>query len=962
MQFKRVLLILLPASLFFVLCIQCIIIFLPDISTHIVHSALGPLPGNQSFDFTVSRLGVNYTQISDISLGEDLHLDTIRFAYRMDAKHIIRVEECVISGLNVTVHLDEKKRLRVSGFSFPQDKNQAHSGPVSDFNIHDFESYFAYLPADIVLKNSTLFFETGKERFCIPLEADIQLDRDKRRADMKLSVFPMNQKITLGAAADFLQNPVQINISAERFYPEMFFAILPEADQLPIKFRGPVNFSIETKGFSTFHFELTDLGLEPDPRLNINFANISGDLSFDKAAMALNADGTVRIISPGVNLEPFRFEFLSQITSGTVDHFSLTVKNEITKTWDITPERMALPLSTVDFFDHIQLFDPQLKLFVSGNFDHQAGRLAFSGTGLRGLGDNEVEPKNVLDISEFQVKTEFDGNFVRPEPLTHIKLDALIDKIAFKKNNLEMNTASLDVSSDAAFAFLKSDIVLNKAKVKIKSRLVHLKQEDKRVDSPELIIESGVKKGSTGKNFVINVDAVCNQSKIASNEVSAYVRKAGITGTIENPLSSDTRYQITPFLYDTDVTVKDQGLRVKGFHFKLPMTYPFKDIKAFGRAGAKKIILHDRIIPAVSAKVVQTSDCVVDVSGKVSHNEIPGLIIDVSARAGLDSGMSFFAKGQIATNRFSFTQKELLPYIPGIAGGYDLKFDVSAKADFSYINQKINSSADIQVSNGTINFVESGFLASGISTDMHFNDFLVPETLPGQYINIESFNAGRFNCNSGKIRFSLEDGKSVNIENLKFNWCNGIVSTEAFRLPSDNNTIQLTLYCDRLEMEDLFYQIGAFDAEGGGTLSGRIPVVMKNTEIGFDNGFLFSTPGEGGRIYIRNLDRMLAGIPKNTPEFSQLDLAGEALKNFEYKWVKLKLNTHGDTLAVNMQLDGKPLSALPFEYNRNLNSFIRVNAQSPGSNFQGIKLDVNLTLPFNQVIQMSNNLKRIMNP
>ena len=123
-------------------------LFLPDISTHIVHSALGPLPGNQLFDFTVSRIGVNYTQISNISFGEDLSLDSIRFTYRMDTKNIISVENIVISGLNITLHLDEKKRIRVSGFSFPQDKDVNHSDPV--FDISAFESYFAYLPAHIV--------------------------------------------------------------------------------------------------------------------------------------------------------------------------------------------------------------------------------------------------------------------------------------------------------------------------------------------------------------------------------------------------------------------------------------------------------------------------------------------------------------------------------------------------------------------------------------------------------------------------------------------------------------------------------------------------------------------------------------------------------------------------------------------------------------------------------------------
>jgi len=925
MPFKLILKILLPAFLLLVLCIQCIIIFLPDISKHIIQSSLGPLPGNQSLDFTVSRLGVNHTQISDLSFGEDLHLDTIRFAYHMDTKNIISVETFVISGLNLTLHLDEKKRIRISGFSFPRDKDKdvAHSDPVFGFNINAFESYFAYLPEHIVLKNSTIFIKTGKDRLCIPVEADVQLDRKKLFADMKLSIHPMNQKITAGATVDLLQGPLQIKISAERLYPEMLLTMVPGGNQALCKFDGPVNFAIETKDFSTFYFELNDLGLKLDPHLNINFPEISGVLSSDKTAMAFKAGGPVQIRSPGIDLGPFKFEILSQIASGTVDQFSLTLQNEITKPWNMTPKLMALSLSPVNFFDQIQLIDPQFRLFVSGNLEHQTGKLVFSGAGLKSFKNKEANHTDVLDISGLQVKTEFDGNFGRPESLTHIKLDALIDKLAFQKDDIEMNTASLDASSDAAFSFSNSNFVL---------------------DNP------------------IDFNVVCNKAKIVSKEITAFVKQAGITGKIEKPLSSDICFQIKPFLYDTDVTMKNKGIRAKGLYFELPVTYPFKDIKMFGRAGTKKLILHDKIAPVVSAKVVQTSDLAMDITGKVSHAGFPGLTIDFSARAGLDSAMNPFAKGQTVTNQFSITQNMLIPFIPGISEVDDLKFDIFTRADFSYTNQKINSSADIQVSNGTINSVESGFSASGISADMHFNDLMIPETLPGQYMNIDAFNAGRFNCSNGKVRFSLEDGNSINIENLKFNWCNGIVSTESFRLPSDDNAIHLTLYCDRLEMQDLFHQLGAFDAEGGGTLSGRIPVVVKNTEISFDNGFLFSTPGEGGRIFIRDLDRMLAGIPKNTREFSQLDLAGEALKNFEYKWVTLKLNTHGDTLGVNMQLDGKPVFALPFEYNRNLNSFVRIDAQSPGSNFQGIKLDVNLTLPFNQVIQFGNNLKRIMNP
>ena len=146
---------------------------------------------------------------------------------------------------------------------------------------------------------------------------------------------------------------------------------------------------------------------------------------------------------------------------------------------------------------------------------------------------------------------------------------------------------------------------------------------------------------------------------------------------------------------------------------------------------------------------------------------------------------------------------------------------------------------------------------------------------------------------------------------------------------------QLTLYCDRLELTQLLQQLGAFQAEGNGTLNGRIPVVYKAGNISFNNGFLFSTPGSGGRVAIENTNRLTAGIPMDTPQFSQLDLAQEALKDFKYEWAKLKLDTLGDTLSVAMELDGKPSKTLPFKYQKEFGGFIRVDAASPGSNFQG---------------------------
>lgn len=90
-----------------------------------------------------------------------------------------------------------------------------------------------------------------------------------------------------------------------------------------------------------------------------------------------------------------------------------------------------------------------------------------------------------------------------------------------------------------------------------------------------------------------------------------------------------------------------------------------------------------------------------------------------------------------------------------------------------------------------------------------------------------------------------------------------------------------------------------------------------------------------------------------------MDLAKEALKSYKYDWARLGFDTKGDQLLVKMEFEGKPENALPFVYKKELGSFVRVNADNPGSNFQGININVNLQLPFNRVLKFGNELNNL---
>ncbi|MBW2635861.1 MAG: hypothetical protein JRE14_17495 [Deltaproteobacteria bacterium] len=130
-----------------------------------------------------------------------------------------------------------------------------------------------------------------------------------------------------------------------------------------------------------------------------------------------------------------------------------------------------------------------------------------------------------------------------------------------------------------------------------------------------------------------------------------------------------------------------------------------------------------------------------------------------------------------------------------------------------------------------------------------------------------------------------------------------------------------------------------------------IPISIKKGRIRFDDGFLYSTPGDGGKISLSGADAIMAGIPRGTRQFFQVDLAREALKDFNYKWAKLRLVSEKDALRMRLQFDGKPGKILPFEYNQEFGGFIRVDADSRGSDFEGISLDVNFRVPLNDLLQ-----------
>jgi hypothetical protein len=245
----------------------------------------------------------------------------------------------------------------------------------------------------------------------------------------------------------------------------------------------------------------------------------------------------------------------------------------------------------------------------------------------------------------------------------------------------------------------------------------------------------------------------------------------------------------------------------------------------------------------------------------------------------------------------------------------------------------------------------------GIDLAVRMDDLPAFKSARKQRLQVTRLKLGDIEAQDLTVDFQLENDHTLFLEQAGLKWCQGRVNASALRIDSGKADYDLTLYCDRLNLAELLEQLGAARASGKGSVNGRIPIRFKDGRLSFDDGFLYSTPGQSGTIRLSGTGALLAGLPPGSPQHTQLDIATEALKDYSYRWAKLLLMSEKEILLLKLQLDGKPNRRLPFAYNQALGRFMRVKG-SGQAEFKGISIDLNFRSPLNEII----HYKELLNP
>lgn len=451
------------------------------------------------------------------------------------------------------------------------------------------------------------------------------------------------------------------------------------------------------------------------------------------------------------------------------------------------------------------------------------------------------------------------------------------------------------------------------------------------------------------------ISADCRMSAVdlivSAGDVRATISQLTAKGRVQRGEEGRAAAKGTVTLSGGGLEAMGKALRLKGVGMTLPLQWPVGgQTGPEGAVAIEAIAYGGRHLGALEGTLRQTP---------------AGFILSAEHWSRVLSGMGVWVSGQFpvfekkdAESRVDVSASwpesspdlNLGSLIPS-AKGVMINGDLSAKGHFRFGASGPSGVLEASFKNGWMRRKEQGIVVDGVDATVRLPYLPDIHSAPAQELTIRKAAFGQAAITNAAVAFQIEPTGSLLIEQSRFRWAGGRVSGHAVRIAPGTDVYNVVLYCDRLSLAEVLRQFGAAEAEGEGTVNGRVPIRLAKGDVTFDDGFLYSTPGDGGTIHVSGAAMLTAGIPKGTAQFSQIDLAREAMKDYRYEWAKLRLNTEGEDLIMALHLDGKPMNPLPFVYKKETGGFVRVEDDQVGSRFQGIRLDVNFRLPLNRILQ-----------
>ncbi|HOW44935.1 MAG TPA: YdbH domain-containing protein [Candidatus Aminicenantes bacterium] len=274
------------------------------------------------------------------------------------------------------------------------------------------------------------------------------------------------------------------------------------------------------------------------------------------------------------------------------------------------------------------------------------------------------------------------------------------------------------------------------------------------------------------------------------------------------------------------------------------------------------------------------------------------------------------------------TQLEALhPALKGLAAGGRLEAHARIRAD----GRRLKGSAGLDIAGAGFGFAAAGLSLSGLHGAVQLDDWLEFVTPPDQRLRFTELRWQGLILRDGEVAFRGLGAGALQIESGRFGWSGGTVLIDPLRLEPGAAEPVVTLRCRDVDLAAMLNALAGEEiVSGDARLSGVVPLKLAGGRPVFLDGRLESDPTHSGRLRVSRPEAISGGQA----------LVEEAIRDFRWNWIKVRLDGRDDRLNLVFSIDGAPAAKLPLRYDRKKKDFVRDPKGRPSVELKGLLLDI----------------------
>jgi hypothetical protein len=246
-------------------------------------------------------------------------------------------------------------------------------------------------------------------------------------------------------------------------------------------------------------------------------------------------------------------------------------------------------------------------------------------------------------------------------------------------------------------------------------------------------------------------------------------------------------------------------------------------------------------------------------------------------------------------------------------------------------SDSVGGSANVKISNADFNQQKEKIALRGVNGSIKLVNLFDFVTAPAQRIDFRELQWQDMLFSNGEMVFTGESNGTFFIESGRVDWCQGKIIMAPFRIKPGATDFLMTFNCDRVNFAQMINTlVGKTIVSGDAEMSGIVPIQMVKGSPVFLDGYLYSTPGRSGNLKVAKPELIANGQV----------LVEEAIRDFRYNWIKVKMGSQNNLLDMVVSIDGAPAQKLPLRYDAKQKDFIKDTAGGRHVELKGLLLDI----------------------